>query len=142
MSSEEKRSWIHGIIAILAYGVYLAIVLAGATRTPIAEVGYQIPLLASVGGAIVANIVLGVVTGVGIPRGAIHKDQRDREISVFGEKVGASMLVLGGVGALALAMLEVDWFWIANALYLGFVLSAILDSLARLSAYRTGMPRW
>ena len=43
-----------------------------------------------------------------------------------------------GLAALVLAMLQVHWFWIANAVYLCFVLSAILTSLVKLSAYHRG----
>ena len=39
-------------------------------------------------------------------------------------------------------MLEVDWFWIANALYLGFVLSALLGSVTKIGLYRRGLPPW
>jgi hypothetical protein len=49
-------------------------------------------------------------------------DQRDKEIYRFGEYVGQSFLVIGGVAALVVAMAEVDHFWIANALYLAFPL--------------------
>jgi hypothetical protein len=41
-----------------------------------------------------------------------------------------------------LAIFEFDHFWIANAIYLGFVLSAIIGSLAKIAAYREGLPRW
>ena len=51
-----------------------------------------------------------------------------------------ALVVIGGVAALILAMLRIDWFWIANAVYLCFVLNAILSSIARLVAYRGGLP--
>ena len=31
-------------------------------------------------------------------------------------------------------------FWIANAVYLGFVLSAVVGSVAKVVAYRRGLP--
>jgi hypothetical protein len=42
------------------------------------------------------------------------------------------------VAALVLAMAEADHFWIANAVYLAFVLSALLGSAAKIVAYRRG----
>ena len=39
-------------------------------------------------------------------------------------------------------MVEADWFWIANTLYLGFILSAMLGSATKLGLYRTGLPSW
>ena len=41
---------------------------------------------------------------------------------------------------MGLAMLEVAYFWIANAVYLAFFLSAVLGSVARIVAYRRGLP--
>jgi hypothetical protein len=70
------------------------------------------------------------------------KDQRDKEIYRFGEYIGQSFLVIGGVAALVMAMAEVDHFWIANAIYLAFFLSAILGSVAKIVAYRRGFQPW
>jgi hypothetical protein len=56
--------------------------------------------------------------------------------------VGQAFLVLGGVAALLLSLAEGDHFWIANTLYLAFVLSAVIGSAARIVAYRRGLPEW
>jgi hypothetical protein len=70
------------------------------------------------------------------------KDQRDREIYRFGEYIGQSFVVIGGVTALLMAMAEWDHFWIANVIYLTFVLSAILGSVTKIIAYRRGFQPW
>ena len=59
-----------------------------------------------------------------------------------GETVGQAFVVIGGVSAMLLALFEFEYFWIANVIYLCFVLSAILSAIAKLVAYRSGMPRW
>ena len=41
-----------------------------------------------------------------------------------------------------MAMAELDYFWIANLIYLAFVLSAILGSVAKIVAYRRGFQPW
>ena len=56
--------------------------------------------------------------------------------------MGQAFVVIGGVGAMVLALFEFDYFWIANVVYLCFVLSAILSAIAKIVAYRSGMPRW
>ncbi|WP_326586172.1 hypothetical protein [Streptomyces sp. NBC_01294] len=78
--------------------------------------------------------------GPPLARGGEDQDQRDREIHHFGEYIGQSFVVIGGVAGLVLAMAEVDQFWIANAIYLAFVLSALLGSAAKIVAYRLGFP--
>ncbi len=142
MSFEEKSAWIMGVVATGSYGVYLAIVLGMAGTMPLAEVPYVAPLLWTIGASIVASIALHILLGIISPKEAGKKDQRDREIYRFGEYIGQSFVVIGGVAALLLAMAEVDHFWIANVIYLTFVLSAILGSVAKIVAYRRGFQPW
>jgi len=141
MSYQEKNTWAYGVIAVLGYGVYLAVVLARAAGGPLTQVAYAGPLLATVGTAVAAGILAGIVLGALSPDRALH-DEREREIARLGEHVGQAFLVLGGVGALVLALREADPFWIANALYLAFVLSAVLSAAARLVAFRRGVGPW
>ena len=142
MSFEEKSAWIMGVVAVGSYGVYLAIVLGLAGTMPVAELPYVAPLLWTVGASIAASIALHILLGIFSPKESGKKDQRDREIYRFGEYIGQSFVVTGGVAALLLAMAEVDHFWIANVIYLTFVLSAILGSVADIVAYRRGVQPW
>jgi hypothetical protein len=142
MAYEEKRAWIMAVVAAGTYVAYLAIILGRAGHMALTEVSYVSTLLWTVGISIVASIVLNIVVAMGSPRGADRKDQRDREIGRFGEHIGQSFVVAGGVAALVMAMARLDYFWIANAIYLAFVLSAILGSVAKIFAYRRGFQRW
>jgi hypothetical protein len=142
MSFEEKSAWIMGVVAVGSYSAYLAIVLGLAGGTPLTEVSYVAPLLWTVGASIAASIALHAVMGISSPRDAGKKDQRDKEIYRFGEYIGQSFVVIGGVAALLMAMAELDHFWIANVIYLTFVLSAILGSVAKIVAYRRGFQPW
>lgn len=142
MSYEEKSAWIMGVVAAGSYGVYVAIVLALAGTTPLDDVPYVAPLLWTVGTSILVSIALHAVIGISSPKDAGKKDQRDREIYRFGEYIGQSFVVIGGIAALLMAMAELDHFWIANVIYLTFVLSAILGSVAKIVAYRRGFQPW
>ena len=131
MTGEEKRAWIHGSTSLVAYLVYLGVVLLTGT-------GYVAAMLWCIAAAIVVTLVLYAVLAARGPREP--KDERDREIGHFGEYVGRAAIGLGGVTAFVLALVEADHLWIANALYLGFMLSALLESTARIAAYRHGLP--
>ncbi|MGY1858510.1 hypothetical protein [Modestobacter sp. SYSU DS0290] len=142
MAFQEKRAWLMLGVSVAAYAGYLAAVLGRAGEGALAQVPYVAALLWSIAAAIVADVVLQVPLAVSARQDAGRKDPRDREIDRFGDHVGQSFLVIGGVAALLLAMAEADHFWIANAVYLAFVLSAVLGSVARIAAYRWGFPAW
>ncbi|MCT2585093.1 hypothetical protein [Actinophytocola gossypii] len=143
MALDEKRAWITAVVSACGYVVYLVIVLSRAAGdVPLADVAYVAPLLWTVGAAIVVTIGIGIATGLASPREAMRTDERDREIDRFGEYVGHSFVVIGGVATLVMAMAETAHFWIANTVYLMFALSAIVGSVARIFAYRRGFQQW
>jgi hypothetical protein len=142
VTHEEKRAWIIAVLAVAMYAAYLAVVLYRSADTPVAEVSYVSPLLWTVGISIAASIVLSIAVSIGAPKDASRRDQRDREIHRFGEYAGQSFVVIGGVAALGLALAEVDQFWIANVIFAGFTLSAIVGSAAKIAAYRWGFQPW
>jgi hypothetical protein len=57
----------------------------------------------------------------------------------YEEKGSWVYLVAGAAAALVMAMAKVDYFWIANVVYLGFVLWAVAGSVLKLVAYRRGL---
>lgn len=130
------------VVAIASYATYLGVVLGRPAGVPLAEAPYVAALLWTVGASIAASIVLHILVTAFSPECENTKDQRDREIHRFGEYIGQSFVVVGGVAGLALAMAEAAPFWIANAIYLAFVLSAVLGSVAKLVAYRFGFHPW
>ncbi len=142
MTFEEKNVWVYAVVSVVAFGAYVVIILGRAEGAAITEVPYVGTMLWTIGAAIVASIVGRIVVAVAWPKDADKKDQRDKEIYRFGEYIGQSFVVVGAVAALVLAMAEVDHFWIANAVYLAFVLSALLSSTAKIFAYRRGVPSW
>ncbi|MFE5672998.1 hypothetical protein ACFQ58_15470 [Agromyces sp. NPDC056523] len=143
MSYEEKGTWVYLVIAVVGYTVYLSLVLPQVVGgVAVEDVDYVPVMLWTIGGAIVATIVLRILVEIVFPSESTKGDVRDREIDRLGTRVGGSFVVIGALGALVLSMLEADWFWIANVIYLCFVLSALLESITRLVAYRRGVPTW
>lgn len=139
MAVEEKRAWTMAITAVLGYAAYVLLVLLGADGRPITEAPYVGALLWTIGLGIVVGIATGIWFGIAARNDGLQIDERDREIGRFGDHVGQSFVAIGGISAMALAVFEVAHFWIANVLYLCFVLSAVLGSFARIAAYRRGL---
>ena len=139
MSYEEKRTWVYLVISAASYGVYLAIVLGRTRHTPVAQVSYVLVLLWTAGASVIAAIAANVLVETVRPSDSRRGDIRDREISRFGEYASRWLVIAGAAAGLVMAMARWDYFWIANVIYLGFVLWAITGSVVKLVAYRRGL---
>jgi drug/metabolite transporter (DMT)-like permease len=142
VSHDERRAWIRLVVAVLGYAAYVIVVLSRLDGRPLSQVPYATALLWTIGAAIVASIVAEAAVGVANPRASQVTDERDREIGWLGERVGQSFVVIGAVAAMLMALGGWDRFWIANVIYLGFVLSAILGGVTKVVVYRRSFPRW
>lgn len=142
MSFQEKITWLYTAVAVCTYGTYLAIILTRAQSTPLTEVAYVRPLLWTIGACLAAMIVGCIAIALASPKDRAKTDQRDREIERFGTYVGQSFAGIFAVVALVLSITEADYFWIANAIWLGCVLSGLLGSVVKLVAYRRDFRSW
>ncbi|GIF67744.1 hypothetical protein Ais01nite_57790 [Asanoa ishikariensis] len=142
MTLEQRRAWIGLVVAVIGYSVYLVVVLARADGLPLTEVAYAAPLLWTIGAGIVTAIVAEILFAIVNPGASLVRDDRDREIGRLGDHVGQPFMVVGAVAAMLMAMADWAPFWIANVIYLGFVLSAVVGGIAKVVVYRAGVPEW
>jgi hypothetical protein len=138
MSYEEKGQWVYLAVTTIAYAVYVVLVLTAARATPLSEVDYRPILLWTVGGAIAASIIGRIAVEMIQPSDSYREDVRDRDIGRFGEYAAGIVLGIGMVVPFVLVLLEAEHFWIANAMYLVFVLQAVVGAVIKLIAYRRG----
>jgi hypothetical protein len=142
MTHQEKRAWIMLVVAVGTYAAYVITIVSRANGGPLADVPYAATLLWTIGAAIVASTVAELVLGIANPIASRDKDVRDREVGRLGEYTGHAFVVIGAVAAMLMAMDRWDPFWIANVIYLCFVLSAVLGSVTKVVVYRRGFPLW
>ena len=140
MSYEEKNTWVFAAIAPIGYITYLVVLFT--QGDPFDETSYIWPMVGTILGAIVAGILGGIAVGVTSPKEAGKSDLRDKQIGRFGDHVGQGFVIAGALAAMLMAIADWDRFWIANVIYLGFVLSAVLSSVAKIVAYRRGFQPW
>ena len=138
MSFEEKSTWAYSVIAIALAVIYFATVLGQLPRTAAGDITFQVPLVAAIGATIGLTIVAHIVVAIAAPDDAGKRDQRDKDINRYGEYVGGLVLGVAATVPLILALAEVDHFWIANTIYLAFILSATAGSIVKIVAYRRG----
>lgn len=149
MPFEEKLTWVNLVVTLGVAAAYFAVVLTPLGEVPAAEIAYQRPLLIAVGASIVLTIIGAILTAIGTAvSGEIsgrdatadieRKDERDADINRRGDLLGYYVASAGAVGVMALTMLEADYFWIANALYLSFLTAALVSAIYKLVLYRRG----
>jgi len=142
MTFLEKSNWVALIVAVPTLLIYAALVVPQVLSKPIAEVSWVQPMVFTIVGFIVANVLGNVVAAASNPGEADKKDQRDTEIDHFGERVGNWLIIAGSIVALVLAMTMADHFWIANAIYLDGMAASIVSSAAKIAAYRGSFQAW
>ena len=149
MPFEEKITWVNAVVAVIVPVVYFAIMLGRLGDVSAADISYQRPLLIAIGASIALTVVGSILAGIGTGISAElrgrsasdeidRKDERDKQISRHGDRIGFSVSSVGMVGVLALTMLEYEYFWIASALYLSFVVGTLVGSVVKIVAYRRG----
>lgn len=142
MAFMEKSNWVVLVVAVPTLLVYLALVVPQVISAGIAEASWVQPMVFAIVGFIVANVLGNVVAAASNPGEADKKDQRDREISHYGERVGSWLIIAGSIATLVLAMAKADHFWIANTIFLGGMAASIVSSAAKIAAYRGSFQAW
>jgi hypothetical protein len=149
MPFEEKMTWVSGVIAVVVPVVYFVLMLGRLQDTAAADIAYQVPLVVAVVASIVLTIVGAIVMAIGTGISAEirgrkasdeidRKDERDKSIARRGDLIGFYVSSVGIVGALILTMTQADYFWIANTIYLSFVVGTVVGSVVKLFAYHRG----
>jgi hypothetical protein len=139
MSFEEKGNWVFLVVNVVTYVAYSSVILGRAQDVPVTDVPYISTMLWTIGIAIALSIVGNIGVAISKPSEADKSDVRDKDINRFGEYVGGIVLAVGMLAPFGLALAESDYFWIANAMYLAFVLSALTSSVVKVVAYRRGL---
>lgn len=149
MTFEEELTWVNAVITLVVAATYAWIVGTQVTTTPVTEIAYQRPMVIAVGAIIALTIVgaiaVAILTAIGVEitgEGSVddidRKDERDIDINRRGELAGHYVVSAFVLTALAITMLEFPYFWIANALFVGFMAAALVTDAVKLAAYRRG----
>jgi hypothetical protein len=145
---EEKVTWVSLVVMAVVPVVYFATMLGRLGDTSPAAISYQRPLLIAIGASVVLTIIGSILAGIGSgisaelhgrsASGDFGADERDKQIGRHGDLIGFSVSSVGMVGVLALTMLEYEYFWIASALYLSFVVGTLVASAVKIASYHRG----
>lgn len=140
MTIGERTTWCYGILVILTMTAYFAVVLPELAGKPASDIAWQAPMLIAIGVVIVGTIVGTIVSTIAaaiISRDPHEEtDIRDKQIDRHGERSTLAVTGFGIATVLALAMFEVDQFWIGSALFATGAIGSIWGSVVKIRAYR------
>ena len=142
MTASEKRNLISTLGSIVVYLTYLIVIFLRAGDGPLADVPYVWPMVWSIAGFISVHILAHIILRIISPKEAELKDERDDKIERYGEMAGNAFNSMGMMVALILIMNEAPYFWIANTLFLGCMVSTLVGAAAKVYAYQIGLPKW
>jgi hypothetical protein len=140
MTYGQRNAWVAAVVMPAATITYFAVVLPRLGDRPVAAVSWVVPMLWTIGatvvGTIVGVIVVSIAAGIA-NRGVVEskEDVRDKQIDRYGDRLAQAVTAFGAAAALALAMFEVDHFWIGSALFLVGSIGATLGAIAKIYAY-------
>ncbi|MHB9859048.1 hypothetical protein [Streptomyces sp. YIM S03343] len=149
MTVIERTVWASLVTVIVSSGAYLALIVSRLSSRPVAEISWVGPMLWTVGLAVAGTVLLTIVFTVAAEanrrggcspasRGEVTSDVRDQEIGRLGWRASMSVISVGFGGALVLAMLDADTFWIGNLLFLFGTAGAITEAITKIVLYRRG----
>lgn len=139
MSFQEKSIALMVVIMVVEYGWYFTLVVGQLDTADVGGFphrGYQGPLLVTVVALVILAVVGHILFAVLPPHEEDRSDERDHLVNMRGEMVGGYVLGTAAFAALVLAMIEAEYFWIANSVLLGLVLSEVVAGVTKLALYR------
>lgn len=140
MSFRNKSALVTIVALLVASIVYVVSLLTAAAGAPIVDVTYQPYLIGFVIVLVIVSVVGRIAVAVRSPKEATApRDERERLITWRAGSVSAYVLEVGAFLAIALAMAQVDWFWIANTVLALWVLAEIVDGGVQLTLSRRGV---
>lgn len=148
MGMDERASWMTLIASAGTLVAYAAVVAPRVASQPIEDVEWVVPMLWCIG-IMIATVILGsILMGIGGAVGLtirgrdvdseLASDRRDKDIERYSRLRTYWATSVLGAGALILAMLDVDTFWIGSFIFVIAALTTIMQAVIKIRAYRRG----
>jgi len=130
-----------GMALIIAW--YASAIVPQLDNVPVEEISYGkkmiIAIIAHVVFVIGASILIAIKDRNGLNGKFESGDERDRRLEVRADAIGGNILSALIVPSLIMLMMDVQAFWIANALFLSLALTAMLSFVIKAIDYRRGI---
>ena len=151
MTMNERTVWAYLVTVVLTAGVYFTLMVARLADEPAGEIAWVAPMLWTIGASVLGTVLLTITSTITSvrrgPRGRepvtvveidTVSDARDKDIDQIGDRASFGVLGVGFAGALVLAMVDADTFWIGNLLFMVGTIGAIVETTTKIRLYRRG----
>ena len=140
MNKNQREAIVELIAQPISVGVFFSL-MWGEFSKPVSDYEFVRPVLWAIAASFIASILATIAFAVIFPNLLENsvKDERDRRIHSLGKDYTMGFYVLGCVLALIFAMLEMDYYWIALAVFISAALASFARSLVKLLMYRFGI---
>lgn len=138
MSFREKSAWLLAGTVVVAYGWYLANVMSQLDGGSVADVSYQRTAVVATIGLVVLVAVSHIVLAAVAPKGSRQTRGGAAAIRRYARSTGGVVVTAAAVLGMALAMVEADYFWIANVILAGLVVAELSAAGSEILIYRRG----
>lgn len=162
MTMSERTVWAYLVAVVLTSGVYLTVMVGRMLDEPVAQIEWVVPMLWTLGASVLGSILLTILITIGgsvwaeiaaairsahtgtrdhrphVTEPETTTDARDEDIDVRAGRALTGVLSVGFVGALVLAMVDADTFWIGNLLFVAGTIGAIVETTTKIRLYRRG----
>jgi hypothetical protein len=138
MTVTERYQWAYGIAVALTSGAYFVWLGIQLSDTAATDIDYVSPLLWTLLASFIVH-TFGRGFAAHASRGDLTADGRDREVGRRADALSFFVFSILVAGAMALGLFGLDAFWITNALFLAFSLTAVFNVVAKAYYYRRGV---
>lgn len=138
MSFREKSAWMMVVTLVVAYGWYLTTVIGQFGGGSVAGIDYQRTAVV----AAIAVVVLAAMSHIVLAAGGQARSKQSHSgaaaIKRYARSTGGVVISAAAVLGMALAMVEADYFWIANVILAGLVVAELTSAGSEILIYRRG----
>ena len=138
MSYEEKGVWTSLAVSLVVFVWYAVTVVGQLQSSDVADIDFAPTLLWAIGISIGASIIVRILVEILTPSDSYKVDDRDKAITKRGALATGSVVTIGMLGPLALAIFRAEPFWIANAMFAIYFIGSMVGSVVQLVSYRRG----
>lgn len=138
MSFREKSAWMMVVTLVVAYGWYLTTVIGQFGGGSVAGIDYQRTAVVAAIAVVVLAAVSHIVLAATGRAGSKQSHSGAAAIKRYARSTGGVVISAAAVLGMALAMVEADYFWIANVILAGLVVAELTSAGSEILIYRRG----